>query len=328
MEYLQLRHASPVDEGSCSSCRARTSSSSSSAPDSHLAAGADAPSRSGKAARPRPLPARGALGDAELEGIPAAFLRDSLLLLAPRLLAGADRVTPVVPPSSSAHASVNLLPPSLDCLLEPLQSDVPAGYALVPTHLLAVTVPSPACPGAVEHVLVPVHSLPWSLASPTLGAHLAACAAAQHLDDEGRVVEPAAPPTPPASPPSRSLTALPRLPSSTPPPPSPSHVSLPVLHLTLPSLAGLTALHAFVYTRALGPLPLDADALGGVGACARALGVEGEVGSELEEVLDEAWARLGWTVEASEGEADDEEWESEEGGDETKSGCGSGDESE
>jgi len=248
---------------------------------------------------------------------------------APRLLAGANSVVPVLPPSYSAFASIDLLPPSLDCLLEPPPSTRPAGYALVPTHVLAATIPSPTCAGTVERVLVPVHSLPWSLASPALGAHLAACAAAAAAAapcslevDEARPAEPAGPPTPPASPPSHFSTAPPRPLGSTPPPPPASHLTLPVVPLSLPSLAGLTALHAFIYTRTLGGLPLDDDALAGAGACAHALGVEGEVGRELEAALREAWARLrgeGGEGSAGECEADDEEWWSEEGEDGTGS---------
>ncbi|KPV72953.1 uncharacterized protein RHOBADRAFT_55206 [Rhodotorula graminis WP1] len=266
-----------------------------------------------------------------LAGIPPVFLRDSLLLLAPRLLAGADSVTPILPPSSSAHASVDLLPPILDCLLEPLPIDIPAGYGLVPDHVLAATIPSPAGPGAIERVLVPIHSLPWSLASPTLGAHLAECAAAaatSELDADLRIADVAAPPTHPASPPSFSSTARTRPSSLTPssPPTRTSHLALPVVPLLVPSLAGLTALHAFIYTRTLGALPLDADGLTDVGRCARALGVEGEVARELDDVLCEAWARSGWKVEDCEGDADDEEWRSEEGELDATSGCGSGNE--
>lgn len=243
---------------------------------------------------------------------------DESLCTAPRLLAGGDSITPILPspPSPSptcSSPSFETLPPVLDCVFEPPPS-LPEGYALPPTHLLTVTCPSTssahshdhAARGPPQRVLVPIHALPWSLVSPLLAARLAACAGPVQAD----AAPPAGPPTPPSSPPSPSSSLSASPPTARLAPPPTAHLALPVVPLVLPSLAGLAALHAFVYTRTLGsPWPqhslFDEDALEGVVACAEALGVEGEAGRELGEVVERAWAESGWE---EDGEGSEEGW--------------------
>ncbi|GAA5869235.1 hypothetical protein JCM8547_005173 [Rhodosporidiobolus lusitaniae] len=104
--------------------------------------------------------------DDELRGVPPTHPLPCAYA-APRLLAGSDAVHPVLPSPSSSPAP---LPSILPCLSHP------APNALPPTHLLALHfLPSPhSLIPASSNLLIPIHALPWALASAKLAPLLAA----------------------------------------------------------------------------------------------------------------------------------------------------------
>ncbi|GAA5837674.1 hypothetical protein JCM11251_002292 [Rhodosporidiobolus azoricus] len=125
----------------------------------------------------------------DLRDVPDLFLRDMLVHLAPRLLAGVDSLTVLPPSASSTTGSSSFpspLPPVLPCIFSPTAVSCTDSLALdnppiPPTHLLALAFsPSPpstpdAPPKPLERVLIPIHSLPWALTSGVIARALAAC---------------------------------------------------------------------------------------------------------------------------------------------------------
>ncbi|GJN94260.1 hypothetical protein Rhopal_007334-T1 [Rhodotorula paludigena] len=115
--------------------------------------------------------ARECAAEAGVDGVPLPFVYDSLKALEPRLLAGLDRLTPIVGRQSSAGD-----PSFVPCHFSPAPRQ-PKGHTLPPTHLLSVDVAdgAPVSSSASSeplHLLVPIHALPWSLAVPSLAASL------------------------------------------------------------------------------------------------------------------------------------------------------------
>ncbi|BGP52162.1 hypothetical protein JCM10450v2_008133 [Rhodotorula kratochvilovae] len=208
-------------------------------------------------------------------GVPLPFVRDSL-------------------------AALGALPPVLECTFTS-PPDLPAGYALPPTHLLALTFPpAPSPSSGAEHdgsdeaqrVLVPVHALPWALASPVL-AHLLYPPPSPPPPPHAA---PGAPLTPPSSPPLGARPS-PRRTAPAPPAPAPT-LSLPVIPLALPSLTGFTLLHASLHSsrpshalRPLSRLPPSERlrALEGAWKVSCALGVGGAEASEWEGEMARGW---------------------------------------
>ncbi|GAA6033567.1 hypothetical protein JCM8097_001459 [Rhodosporidiobolus ruineniae] len=198
--------------------------------------------------------------DDDLRGVPELFLKDVLAFLAPRLLAGVESTLPLVPsppspPTASSSSAPPQLPASLPCLFRPLTPD-----ALPPTHLLplvfppsSASFPSPSSDGpgsgagpdtpreAPTSILVPIHALPWALASATIA----------------RAVSSLPRPPPSAPLPSPPAASLPTPPSSRPSSADSTAAAeaeqtlhLPLLPpLALPSLRAFSALHAFLYSR-------------------------------------------------------------------------------
>ncbi|BGP11851.1 hypothetical protein JCM10049v2_007771 [Rhodotorula toruloides] len=279
------------------------------------------------------------LGDEDLRGVPVPFIRDSLVTLAPRLLAGADSVTPLEYPSTESSQPSSPAKSRLSCSFDP-PAHLPAGYCIPPTHLLAVSFPpaSPARPDP-QHALVPIHALPWGLACSRLRPLLqcrdavsvpdcketeAVCEApAVRKDTTTSLLTPPATPQStsaplPASPPSLSADKL-------------STLSLPLVHLRLPSPPAFQLIHTYIYTRTLPSPSLFSPALHSTSrakavealwkTCVE-LGIETSEGEELWSAMREEWnlAREGIAVEQEEeagwgsGESDEEEseYESEE----------------
>ncbi|GAA5983014.1 hypothetical protein JCM10908_006868 [Rhodotorula pacifica] len=103
--------------------------------------------------------------EVDLRNVPPAFLRDVLVKLAPRILAGADSTTPQLPNDDDATGSRGSQPPqlprSLSCTFSP-PPHLPKNYALPPTHILSLTFGAGET-STTQLVIVPMHQLVWSV---------------------------------------------------------------------------------------------------------------------------------------------------------------------
>ncbi|GAA5902298.1 uncharacterized protein JCM6883_001359 [Sporobolomyces salmoneus] len=166
--------------------------------------------------------------DQELSGIPAQFVKDVLKDLAPRLLAGIN-CTSLDP--TSAPSPDKQLPSHARCIFAP--SLAPESSPVRPNFLLALTFPArdPSSHSSPTRILVPCHSLVYSLASPLFP--FISHDPEEEEEDENDVDE--------------SATST--------EPPSPSLCVLPILGpIELPSLPAFAILHAFLHTRSLSAL--------------------------------------------------------------------------
>ncbi|GAA5821190.1 hypothetical protein JCM11251_004507 [Rhodosporidiobolus azoricus] len=194
--------------------------------------------------------------DLELHDCPEIFVRDTLKQLAHRLRAGCDWALSAIAaqeetapsskgrhPSEPSHLPRDPSSNGLSCSSSPSSGSIP------PTHILSLPLISAAsCPVRIgveqdDRLLVPVHALPFSLASPYFAALL------QQDDSPGAVSLPPlatsfepcikTPPTPPGSPhvhvddPSR--------------PADHSSVRLPVVHLERIVSPSFALLYDWIY---------------------------------------------------------------------------------
>ncbi|BGP03952.1 Voltage gated chloride channel domain-containing protein [Rhodotorula toruloides ATCC 204091] len=276
------------------------------------------------------------LGDEDLRGVPVPFIRDSLVNLAPRLLAGADSVTPLEYPLTESSQPSSPAQSRLSCTFDP-PAHLPAGYCIPPTHLLAVSFPpaSPARPDP-QQVLVPVHALPWGLVCSRLRPLLRrqdtvpvpACEESKAVCEEPALKSDATTSllTPTATPQTTSAP-LPACPSS----PCTDHssaLSLPLIRLRLPSPPAFQLIHTYIYTRTL-PSPSlfapslhpasQAKAVEALWKTCVELGIEMGEAEELWSAMREEWrlAKEGVALEAEE----EDEWASGESDEEDESEC-------
>uniref|UniRef100_A0A0K3CUF5 FGENESH: predicted gene_15.23 protein n=1 Tax=Rhodotorula toruloides TaxID=5286 RepID=A0A0K3CUF5_RHOTO len=241
------------------------------------------------------------LGDEDLRGVPVPFIRDSLVNLAPRLLAGADSVTPLEYPLTESSQPSSPAQSRLSCTFDP-PAHLPAGYCIPPTHLLAVSFP-PAIP-------VP------------------ACEESKAVCEEPALKSDATTSllTPTATPQTTSAP-LPACPSS----PCTDHssaLSLPLIRLRLPSPPAFQLIHTYIYTRTL-PSPSlfapslhpasQAKAVEALWKTCVELGIEMGEAEELWSAMREEWrlAKEGVALEAEE----EDEWASGESDEEDESEC-------
>ncbi|BGP28059.1 hypothetical protein JCM10295v2_007046 [Rhodotorula toruloides] len=200
------------------------------------------------------------LGNPDLRRVPLPFIRDSLVNLAPRLLAGADAITPLEYPSTDPSKPPSPTQPHFSCSFDP-PTHLPASYCIPPTHLLGVSFPSTtSARPQPQQVLVPIHALPWGLACSRLRPLLRrqeSMAAARPCEATDALCDDPVDPndattsllTPPATPQTATTPLVP-----CPPAPSPdisSTLSLPLIRLCLPSPSAFQLLHTYIYTRTL-----------------------------------------------------------------------------
>ncbi|GAA5891324.1 hypothetical protein JCM6882_004657 [Rhodosporidiobolus microsporus] len=199
-------------------------------------------------------------GDSDLSDVPELFVRDTLKRLAPRLLAGSDWTRRALQedaastrPTKRCRLDIGASPADPVSGLDGCKAVdfAPPVDSIPPTHILSL----PLHPDGssffigVEQdgrLLIPVHAVPFALASPRFAALLHSPAASPTTELEASAPSPskvdvARPLTPPTSPHLAEDQPLPPLDTAAP------LTRLPVVTLDVPASPAFSLLHHWVY---------------------------------------------------------------------------------